>query len=196
MENKQSFQDRLAEVHVALFDGDPTDIEERRARFFEEAGETVQAFGMTEDEAVDLVRYTWSRPVGEPEKEVGAAFVTLTSLCILAGISASDCAERDLEKLSKPETIARIRAKRSTRHGRGPLPGLDPSPAPQPQMVGIRSMATLTEQAVEILAKYGLFPHAWDEAAREALEAASSEIIVLARTSTLHATLSAPEAEG
>lgn len=34
--------------------------------------------------------------------------------------------EADLVKLQQPETIARIRAKRATRHGRGPLPGLDP----------------------------------------------------------------------
>jgi len=121
------YQGRVAAAHYALFHDDPTDVEERRARFFEEAGETAQAFGMSEDEAIELVRYTWSRPTGSPEKEVGAAFVTLTSLCVVAGINASECAEADLQKMQRPETIARIRAKRATRHGRGPLPGFDPS---------------------------------------------------------------------
>ncbi len=41
-----------------------------------------------------------------------------------------ECAEADLEKLQRPETIARIRAKRATRHGRGPLQvSIPPAPA-------------------------------------------------------------------
>lgn len=121
------FQDRVSAAHHALFHDDPTDVAERRARYFEESGETVQAFGMTEDEAHALVRYTWSRPGGEPAKEIGAAALTLASLCVVAGYDMMECAEADLEKLQRPETIARIRAKRTTRHGRGPLPGLDPT---------------------------------------------------------------------
>ncbi|WP_225246527.1 hypothetical protein [Agrobacterium tomkonis] len=123
----KGYQERVAAAHHALFHDDPTDIEERRARFAEEVNETLQAFGMTEGEAIELVRYTWSRPVGQPEKEVGAALLTLASLCVVAGIDMAACGEADLEKLQRPETIARIRAKRSTRHGRGPLPGLDPA---------------------------------------------------------------------
>ncbi|MGO4316660.1 hypothetical protein [Agrobacterium sp. MCAB5] len=126
------FQQRVEAAHRALFHDDPTDVEERRARFWEEAGETVQAFGMTEEDAIELVRYTWSRAKGEPAKEIGAAMLTLASLCVVAGYDLSECAEADLEKLQRPETIARIRAKRSTRHGRGPLPGFDPeAPAKQ-----------------------------------------------------------------
>jgi hypothetical protein len=126
------FQQRVEAAHHALFHDDPTDIEERRARFWEEAGETVQSFGMTEEDAIELVRYTWSRAKGEPAKEIGAAMLTLASLCVVAGYDLAKCAEADLEKLQRPETIARIRAKRSTRHGRGPLPGFDPAePAKQ-----------------------------------------------------------------
>lgn len=121
------FQLRVSVAHHALFHDDPTDVAERRARYFEESGETVQAFGMTEDEAITLVRYTWSRPAGEPRKEIGAAALTLASLCVVAGHDMMECAEADLEKLQRPETIERIRAKRATRHGRGPLPGFDPA---------------------------------------------------------------------
>lgn len=124
---KGSFQERVSAAHHALFHDDPTDIEERRARFWEEAGETVQALGMSEEDAVALVRYTWSRPAGEPKKEIGAAALTLASLCVVAGYDMMACAEADLEKLQRPETIERIRAKRATRHGRGPLPGFDPA---------------------------------------------------------------------
>lgn len=123
----KGYQERVAAAHNALFYDDPTDIAERRNRFAEEVNETLQAFGMTEDEAIQLVRYSWSRPVGEPAKEIGAALLTLTSLCVVAGFDLMACGEADLEKLQRPETIARIRAKRSTRHGRGPLPGFDPA---------------------------------------------------------------------
>lgn len=122
-----SFQARVSAAHHALFHDDPTDVAERRARFFEESGETCQALGMTEDEAIALVRYTWSRPAGEPKKEIGAATLTLASLCVVADIDMMGCAEADLETLQRPETIERIRAKRATRHGRGPLPGFDPT---------------------------------------------------------------------
>lgn len=123
------YQTRVSAAHHALFHDDPTDVAERCARFFEEAAETAQAFGMTGDEARQLIDYTFSRPAGEPAKEIGAAALTLASLCVTAGYDMMVCAEADLEKLQRPETIARIRAKRATRHGRGPLPGLDPTPS-------------------------------------------------------------------
>ncbi|AYC99994.1 hypothetical protein [Neorhizobium sp. NCHU2750] len=120
------FQERVAAAHIDLFDGDPTDIAERRDRNFEEALETAQAFGMTADEAHQLVDYTFSRPVGDPSKEIGSMVLTAYSLGVVAGIDVTAAAEADLTKLQQPETIARIRAKRATRHGRGPLPGLSP----------------------------------------------------------------------
>jgi hypothetical protein len=121
------YQSRVEAAHHALFHDDPTDVSERNARSFEEAIETAQAFGMTEGEAFALVKYTFSRPIGEPEKELGAKVLTAFSLGIVAGIDVMGVAEAELEKLQRPETIARIRAKRATRHGRGPLPGLDPA---------------------------------------------------------------------
>lgn len=128
IKGKPSFQDRVAAAHVALFAEDPTDVPERAARFFEESNETCQSFGMTREEAHALVDYTYDRPMGDQKKEIGSVSLTLTSLCVVAGYDRSECEEADLEKLVRPETIARIRAKRATRHGRGPLPGLDPSP--------------------------------------------------------------------
>lgn len=122
--SEASFQDRVAAAHVALFHDDPTDIAERRDRFYEEATETAQSLGMTEADALALVAYTFSRPTGEPEKEIGAAALTLASLCVVGGWDMMACAEADLAVLVTPEKIAKVRAKRSTRHGRGPLPGL------------------------------------------------------------------------
>lgn len=122
---EERYQSRVAKAHKALFEGDPTDIPERSARFCEEANEVCQAFGMTREEAHQLVDYTYGRPSGDPAAEIGAAMLTLTSLCVVAEFDLMVSAESDLRKLQRPETIARIRAKRSTRHGRGPLPGVD-----------------------------------------------------------------------
>lgn len=122
----RGYQDRVSAAHHALFHDDPTDVAERVARFFEEAVETCQAFGLDFADAHHLVNYTYDRPVGEPAKEIGASLLTLASLCVVAGYDLMACGKADLEKLQRPETIARIRAKRSTRHGRGPLPGIDP----------------------------------------------------------------------
>jgi hypothetical protein len=119
-----SFQSRVAQAHIALFHDDPTDVVERRNRFYEEATEAAQALGMTEQDAHELVAYTFSRPVGEPEKEIGAAALTLASLCVIGGWNMMACAEADLASLQTPEKIAKVRAKRATRHGRGPLPGV------------------------------------------------------------------------
>lgn len=54
----------------------------------------------------------------------------------------------------------------------------DEQKTPPPQTL----VTALAEHAGEILAKYGLVPHVWDDAGREALEAAASEIIALARS--------------
>lgn len=125
--HEKGWQDRVADAHYALFHDDPTDVAERLARYAEETNEVLQAFGMSREDMHRLVDYTCDRPAGEPAKEIGAALLTLTSLCVVAGYDVMECGEADLEKLQRPETISRIRAKRYTRHGRGPLPGLDPS---------------------------------------------------------------------
>ena len=127
-----TFQDRVAEAHVALFHDDPTDLPERRDRFYEEATEAAQALGMTEDEAHQLVSYTFSRPPGDVRKEIGAAALTLASVCVVGGWDMMACAEADLAALRTPEKIAKVRAKRATRHGRGPLPGHGPAALSKP----------------------------------------------------------------
>lgn len=128
MSELRSFQNRVSDAHGPLFEGDPTDLAERRDRFFEEATETVQSLGMTADEAHELVEYTFGRAPGDVRKEIGAAALTLASLCVVGGWDMMECAEADLAALRTPEKIAKVRAKRATRHGRGPLPGLTTSP--------------------------------------------------------------------
>ena len=122
-----TFQNRVRSAHLLLFSDDPTDIPERVARFFEEAIELAQAFNMSPDDMNALVERQRSRPAGKPEQEVGGVAVTLASLCCVADIDLAACAEEDLRVLTTPEKIAHVKAKRATRHGRGPLPGFDPT---------------------------------------------------------------------
>lgn len=102
---------------------DPTDLDERIARFLEEALELVQALGMTRDAALQLVYYTFSRPAGEPAQEFGGMLTTAAVLADFTGRDLMACGEAELARVWAPEVIEKIRGKRSRRHGRGPLPG-------------------------------------------------------------------------
>lgn len=98
------------------------DVLERNHRFFEEAGELVQACGMTREEAHALVDYTWSRPAGEPTQEVGGVMVTLAAHCLANGIDMHAAGETELARINVPETIAKIRAKQAAKPKHSPLP--------------------------------------------------------------------------
>ena len=61
---------------------------ERAMRVLEEATELAQAEGMTVERAIDIVRYVFSKPVGERAQEAGGLGVTLLAYCEARGISA------------------------------------------------------------------------------------------------------------
>jgi len=97
---------------------------ERNFRFFEEALELVQAHGCTKEQALTLVDYVFSRPIGEPAQEVGGVMVCLAALCNASGLDmdAAGCAE--LTRVW--QNIEKIRAKhaaKSTDIRHAPLPG-------------------------------------------------------------------------
>ncbi|ESQ89644.1 hypothetical protein ABAC460_12300 [Asticcacaulis sp. AC460] len=122
-----SYQARVAEWMMTCFGPDITNcLSERCFRFFEEAGELCQALGMTEDQARDLVAYTWSRDKGEPSQEVGGAVVTLAALCHAAGLDMAADGEAELARIDTPQTIYNIRRKHHAKTLRTPhsaLPG-------------------------------------------------------------------------
>lgn len=96
------------------------DREERNHRFFEEAGELVQACGMTASEAHQLVDYTWGRPVGEKSQEVGGVMVTLAALCLANGLDMHADAETELARIWTK--VEQIRAKQAAKPKHSPLP--------------------------------------------------------------------------
>ena len=115
------FQDRVKPWMLACFGPViPFDKTERNHRFYEEAGELVQALGMTCEEAHQLVDYTWSREVGEPQQEVGGVMVTLAALCLASSLDMAELAEIELSRIWTK--VEQIRAKQAAKPKHSPLP--------------------------------------------------------------------------
>lgn len=121
-----TFQARNAAWLADAMADDPTDLPERVARFGEEALELQQALGMSREDAHALVDYVFDRQTGEPAQEMGGTLTTLALLAIVAGLDMAECGERELARCSTAPVLAKIRGKRATRAGRGPLPGITP----------------------------------------------------------------------
>lgn len=119
------FQSRTASWLLEAFGpAIATNPHERSHRFLEEALELSQACGCTREEAIELVNYTFDRPVGEPKQETGGVMVTLAGLCFATGISMTAEAERELARVWTK--IAALRAKRASKPAGSPLPGVSP----------------------------------------------------------------------
>lgn len=93
----------------------------RNHRFLEESLELTQACGGTREEALQLVDYVFSRPVGVAAQEVGGVMVTLAALCEANQLLLDPCAEQELERVWRK--IEKIRAKHAAKPQFGPLPG-------------------------------------------------------------------------
>lgn len=98
------------------------DREKRNHRFFEEATEFVQANGMTREDVLKLVDYTFSRPAGNPSREAGAALLTLAAACEASGLHMHLAGEAELERNWRD--IDKIRAKQAAQPEGTPLPGV------------------------------------------------------------------------
>lgn len=100
-----------------------TDVPTRCYRFIEEALELVQALGTTKEQVLQMVDYTYGRPVGEAYQEVGGVAVTLAALCAAIKLEMDNCAMKELIRCQRPEVIAKIQAKQATKPHASPLPG-------------------------------------------------------------------------
>jgi hypothetical protein len=91
--------------------------EERGLRFLEEAIELSQVQGVSEEKALRLVRYVYSRKVGELHQEVGGCAVTLAALCEVMGMDLGECWEVELSRVMG--CMDRIRAKQAEKAEQG-----------------------------------------------------------------------------
>lgn len=101
------------------------DKTERSHRFIEESLELVQACGMSKDDVLTMVDYTYDRPLGELSQEVGGVMITLAALCNPHSLNMFHEAENELERINKPEIIDKIREKQKSKPSGSPLPGKD-----------------------------------------------------------------------
>lgn len=118
------FQAKVAEWVLYCFGATiAMDKKERCYRFLEEAQELVQALGMTKEEALEMVEYTWGRPKGEPIQELGGVMVTLAALSHACEMDMEDAGFLELARVNRPEITDRIRQKQKTKPHQSPLPG-------------------------------------------------------------------------
>jgi hypothetical protein len=107
------------------------DREERNHRFLEEALELVQACGCTASEAHQLVDYTFGRPVGEKNQEVGGVMITLAALCLANDLDMHAAGEAELARIWT--MVEKIREKQAAKPKHSPRPA---HPAPSAAVVG------------------------------------------------------------
>jgi NTP pyrophosphatase (non-canonical NTP hydrolase) len=96
------------------------DVQERCDRFIEEALEFVQAAGYSAERAHALVDYTFGRPLGEINQEVGGVMVTLAAMCNTLGVDIGSAAETELARVWTK--IDKIRAKQAAKPTGSALP--------------------------------------------------------------------------
>lgn len=106
------------------------DKTERADRFIEEALELAQATGWTADRGHALVDYVFNRPVGEIGQEVGGVMVTLAALCNVFEIDIDAEAKREVDRITLPEVVLKIRAKQAAKPTGAALPIASPLQKP------------------------------------------------------------------
>jgi hypothetical protein len=130
---------------------------ERGDRLLEEVLELLQAHGYDRSRVGTLVDYVYGRPVGNPGQEVGGVMITLAGFCYIAGLDMHAEGQRELARISKPDVMAKIRAKQESKnalHFDSPLPGVaaeypqcsgDPASCPEKEGYGCCKPNTQSE---------------------------------------------------
>lgn len=117
------FEQRVSEWILTCFSEEISkDKTERCFRFIEESLELAQSLGMTKEQVIQLVDYTFNRPLGEPNQEVGGVMVTLAALTSACDLNLQYSAIVELMRINSK--IDKIRAK----HFNKPKDVLSPIP--------------------------------------------------------------------
>lgn len=118
-----TFQARIADWMQICFGPEiSADRIERGDRLLEEVFELLQSGNYPPERIAALEAYTWSRPKGDPSQEVGGVMVTLAAYCQAFGLDMHEAAERECARISRPATVARIRAKQAAKPTGSALP--------------------------------------------------------------------------
>jgi hypothetical protein len=118
------YQQRVYLWAVECFGGQvAADRQQANHRFLEEGLELVQANGITREECLQLVEYVYGRPIGDPAQEVGGVMVTLARLCEACDLDMDGAALRELQRITEPRVMEKIRAKQAAKPKHSPLRG-------------------------------------------------------------------------
>lgn len=90
-------------------------------RVLEEANELAQAAGLSEEDAIRQVRYTFARPAGTVREELPQVLVNLAYMAVGAEEDLQDLSLAELERISTPEIKAKIFAKQQFKKDNGLL---------------------------------------------------------------------------
>lgn len=109
---KKSFQSRVHHWFCACFDASGMfDLRARIFAFAEEADELKQAAGMSRAEAHAMTDHVYDRDPGRIGQELAGTLTTLSLLAEAHSYILLEEGERELERISQPETIKKIRVK-------------------------------------------------------------------------------------
>ena len=84
---------------------------ERVLRIFEEAVELMQAAGLTQEQAIRQVQYTYRREPGEVTSEMAGVMIGICSLAELLGQDLETITSVELARINKPVMKEKMREK-------------------------------------------------------------------------------------
>lgn len=95
--SEESYQERVIKWVTDCFGPEyAVNTKERSMRLLEEVIELVQALGLSKDDVLKQVVWTYGRPVGEPEQEFGGVMFTLAALAACAAVDLKPIGEKQL----------------------------------------------------------------------------------------------------
>ena len=116
------YQKRVRDWLVACFGSRFADPDqERAARLMEESIELFHAQGKSFEDLIILAKRVYSRPAGDPKRELGDVMVTLAAVAEINGIEMVEAGEEALVR--NWENIEAIRAKQVSKPTGTVLPG-------------------------------------------------------------------------
>lgn len=111
-------QDEVTKWVIRCFGRKALHLHERASRFLEESFELCQASGLPKEQALKLLDYVYSRPVGEPGQEIGGVGISLLALAEALSVSAD---AEELDELTRvlSKTPEHFRARHSKKVDQG-----------------------------------------------------------------------------
>jgi len=119
----KSFQQRVKPWMLQCFGMEvASDRLERGDRLLEEVLELLQAVDYPFERIYPLIDYVFHRPAGHLPQEVGGVMVTLAAFCLAHGPDMHACGDTELERISDPEIVVKIREKQKAKPRGSALP--------------------------------------------------------------------------